>query len=110
MSGRVVAGVVFFAVLLLHLLCLPHQGLTDDDDFYAPAGIRYAAWVGEVFKHPSAALSQHDIDAAFTLNHEHPPLAKLVFGASSALWHQGLGVLGVLDAARAGTAFFAALL
>ena len=110
MSSRVVAAVVFVGVFVLHLLCLPQQGLTDDDDFYAPAGIRTASWLGDVFTTPSTALSQAGTDAAFTLNHEHPPFAKLVFGLSSALFHDGLGVLGALDGARAGTALFAALL
>ncbi len=110
MSTRVAAAVVFAAVFALHLLCLPQQGLTDDDDFYAPAGIRCARWVGEVFTQPTTALAQPGIDAAFTLNHEHPPLAKLVFGASWALFHRGLGILGALDGARAGCALFAAVL
>ena len=38
----VVAGAVAAIVVVLHLLCLPSQAITDDDDFYAPAGIRAA--------------------------------------------------------------------
>ncbi|MDP2343194.1 MAG: phospholipid carrier-dependent glycosyltransferase [Deltaproteobacteria bacterium] len=109
-TERVAAGVVFVFVFLLHVFLLPQQGLTDDDDFYAPAGIRYAGWVGDVLTQPTTALSQSAIDAAFTLNHEHPPFAKLVFGLTHAVLHRGLGVLGSLDGARAGNALFAAVL
>ncbi len=103
------AVVVFVAVFALHLVCIPFQGLTDDDDFYAPAGIRYAGWLVDVVTDPTAALSQERIDAAFTVNHEHPPLAKMVFGLSQLVFHEGLGWLGVLDGARAGNALLVAL-
>lgn len=99
--------VVTFA---LHAALLPAQGLTDDDDFYAPAGIRYAAWLGDVVTEPGHALSRAAVDAAFQLNHEHPPLAKIVFGLGHALFHDALGVTGSLDGARLGSALFAAIL
>jgi 4-amino-4-deoxy-L-arabinose transferase-like glycosyltransferase len=106
----VVAAVVAIVVFVVHLITLPAQGLTDDDDFYAPAGMRYAQWVGDVFTEPSRALTAAGIDAAFSPNHEHPPFAKFVFGAAHAVFHDTLGVLGSLDAARAGNALFAAVL
>ena len=109
-AGRVAAVVVAAIVFCVHLLTLPSEGLTDDDDFYAPAGMRYAQWVGDVVTEPSRALTAAGIDAAFSPNHEHPPFAKFVFGATHAVFHDGLGVLGSLDAARAGTALFAAVL
>jgi hypothetical protein len=113
-TGRVVpvvvAVVVAAVVFGVHLLTLKAQGLTDDDDFYAPAGMRYAQWVGDVFADPARALTAAGIDAAFSPNHEHPPFAKFVFGAAHGVLHEGLGVLGALDAARAGTALFAAVL
>ena len=106
----VVAGAVAAIVVVLHLLCLPSQAITDDDDFYAPAGIRAADWLGEVLTSPTAALSKTGIDAAFAINHEHPPLAKVVFGLSHWLWHDVVGVLGSLDGARAGTVLLVGLL
>lgn len=96
-------------VFVLHALCIPAQGLTDDDDFYAPAGVRYAAWLGDVVTHPTTALTTEAIDAAFTANHEHPPFAKFVFGVSSGFFHDVVGAFSVLDGARCGNALFAAV-
>ena len=101
---------IFVAVFALHAANIPGQGLTDDDDFYAPAGIRYAQWLGQAVTAPTTAFAQESIDAAFTLNHEHPPVAKFVFGLCHAVFHQALGVTSSLDGARLGNAFFAALL
>jgi 4-amino-4-deoxy-L-arabinose transferase-like glycosyltransferase len=104
----VVAVVVGVLVFALHALCLPQQALTDDDDFYAPAGIRYADWLVELFTSPSTALSTVGIDAGFGLNHEHPPFAKYVFGLAH---HVGVHLgFGSLDAARLGTAAFVGVL
>lgn len=104
------ALLAFVVTLALHALCIPSQGLTDDDDFYATAGIRYADWLGDVVMQPAKAMERHNVDKAFELNHEHPPLAKFVFGVAHALFHSATGAMRELDAARMGTAFFAALL
>jgi hypothetical protein len=109
-SRRAAALIVLLATFALHAALIPAQGLTDDDDFYAPAGIRYAGWLGDLLASPGAALSRAAVDVAFKTNHEHPPLAKLVFGATHAIAHEWLGVVGALDGARLGTALFAALL
>jgi 4-amino-4-deoxy-L-arabinose transferase-like glycosyltransferase len=109
MSTRKISAAIFVGVLLLHALLLPRQGLTDDDDFYAPAGIQYVAWLGELVTHPGEALTRAHIDAAFSPNHEHPPLAKIVMGVASALTSSFLPIYGALDGARFGTAFLAAL-
>ena len=106
----VVLVMAFFGTWILHLALNPAQGLTDDDDFYAPAGVRYAAWLGAALTDPPRAWNRSAIDAAFTANHEHPPLAKFVFGVTHAVFHDALGIFGSLDGARAGTALFAALM
>jgi hypothetical protein len=93
-------------VLVVHLLCLPHQAITDDDDFYAPAGIRAADWLVEVVTSPTTALSRTGIDAAFAINHEHPPFAKFVFGVAHHVFHGILGAFHALDGARVGTVLF----
>lgn len=100
------ATALSLVVLVVHLLCLPHQALTDDDDFYAPAGIRAADWLVELFTSPTAALSRTGIDAAFAINHEHPPFAKFVFGVAHHVFHDGLGLFHALDGARVGTVLF----
>ncbi len=104
-SRAACAALIFLATFALHAALLPSQGLTDDDDFYAPAGISYAHWLGEVFTAPATAFSRGGVDAAFRANHEHPPVAKVVFGVAHAVAH---GAFGDLDAARLGCAAFAA--
>ncbi|HEY4223050.1 MAG TPA: hypothetical protein VGO62_16950 [Myxococcota bacterium] len=103
-----VAIAAFAFALLFHAAQIPSQGLTDDDDFYAPAGIRYAEWLSDAVTHPSLAFTQASIESAFKLNHEHPPGAKIVFGVAHALG-RAIG-FGDLDAARLGCALFAAAL
>jgi 4-amino-4-deoxy-L-arabinose transferase-like glycosyltransferase len=109
-KGGLAALLTFAAALTLLLSLLPAQGLTDDDDFYAPAGISYASWLGEALMSPGEAFSRAAIDRAFKPNHEHPPFAKYVIGVAHGLTHRGLGLFGSLDGARAGVAFLCALL
>jgi hypothetical protein len=97
------------AVFLLHALSVPTQGITDDDDFYAPAGIRMFAWCRRALTSLSA-WDRGAIDAAFQQNHEHPPFAKAVFGAMSWLLSDVLHVCGALDGARFGCVLFASVL
>ena len=94
------------------ILCnlIPAQGLTDDDDFYAPAGISYFNWFQDLVTQPSHALEQVHIDRAFKINREHPPMAKWSIGFFEWFLHQKLGLLKSLDGARAGVSFLAALL
>ncbi len=95
------AGVLF--------VCLPQQGLTDDDDFYAPAGESYAGWLGDAVTTPGKAFSKDAVSRAFKPNHEHPTFAKFVMGVSQAVTTK-LGLFGRLDGARAGVALMCALL
>ena len=93
--------------LVVQLAGLSTVGLTDDDDFYVPAGISYAAWLGRAATFEPQAWTRAGIDAAFTINHEHPPVAKYVFGLS----HFALnGMLGPTDSARVGTVLFSTLI
>ena len=98
--------VVFFTLCWL----IPAQGLTDDDDFYAPAGISYFSWFQDFLSDPGDASEAKNIQKSFRINKEHPPMAKWSIGFFEWLLHQKLSWLGSLDAARAGVAFFAALL
>lgn len=102
--------IVFFVVLFSLGAMLPSQGLTDDDDFYAPAGIRYAGWLGDALTSPGQAFSKPAIDQAFRVNREHPPLAKYVIGIAHTVTSKWLSIYADLDGARFGVAFFCALL
>lgn len=108
--ARLGAPVAFALTFTALAALLPAQGLTDDDDFYAPAGIRYARWLGDAITEPGRALSEAAVTAAFKVNSEHPPLAKVVFGLSHALFHEALGLTGALDGARMGAALLGALI
>jgi hypothetical protein len=55
-------------------------GLGRDEGIYVDAAQRYAGWLELLYKTPAAALERAAIDAAFSANHEHPPLLKLLFG------------------------------
>jgi 4-amino-4-deoxy-L-arabinose transferase-like glycosyltransferase len=92
--------------LVLQLAALPQAALTDDDDFYIPAGISYAEWLGKVVRF-DGAFQRESIDRAFEPNHEHPPLAKYVFGLCHFAFR---GWLGPTDSARVGTVLFSTLL
>lgn len=98
---RWVAGLAAI-YLALHLVALSSAPLTDDDDFYIPAGASYAAWLGKLFG-PGEALSRKAVDAAFEINHEHPPFAKYVFGVSGAALG---GWLGPVAGPRFGSSVF----
>lgn len=109
-KANMLALVLGISVFLLLCWLIPAQGLTDDDDFYAPAGIAYFSWFQDFLTDPGQAIESKSIHRAFKVNKEHPPMAKWSIGFFEWLLHQKLAVLGSLDAARAGVAFFAALL
>lgn len=109
-GGRLAAILTFVAALLALGAMLPAQGLTDDDDFYAPAGIRYAGWLGKAVTSPGEAFSQAGVDRAFKINNEHPPFAKMVIGAAHFVTSRWLPIYADLDGARFGVALLCALL
>lgn len=100
------AGLILLAYFVAGALFLPRVGLTDDDDFYMPAGIAYADWLGDALRHPSQAFSEPAIREAFRPNHEHPPVAKYVFGITHAAFK---GWLGEIGSARLGAWLFSTL-
>jgi hypothetical protein len=68
------------AYIVLLLATADSLGLARDEGMYVDAGQRYAGWLELLVKAPGEALTRERIDAAFTANHEHPPLLKLLFG------------------------------
>jgi len=107
MSTKRWFAVVLLTYFFVQLAGLKSQPLTDDDDFYIPAGISYARWLGDVVTLDTDAWNKTRIDAAFKINREHPPLAKYVFGLS----HFALrGLAGPSDSARIGTVLFSTLI
>ncbi|MEM7676708.1 MAG: glycosyltransferase family 39 protein [Myxococcota bacterium] len=103
---RKAASALIILYFVAQMIGLPAMGLTDDDDFYIPAGISYAQWLGQALTLDGRAWTQAGIDAAFKHNHEHPPVAKYVFGICHFVFR---GVLGPTDGARVGTVLFSTL-
>ena len=89
---------------------LPDIGLTDDADAYLTAAVHYARWSERLVKGDCSSLRREEVDAAWRHNAEHPPLAKLVMGATWWLFHSKLGWLGEVTAARLGTVALSTLL
>ena len=102
-TAPAIAAAFVALYLVVQLAGLTTVGLTDDDDFYIPAGISYAGWLGRAATFEPRAWTRAGIDEAFLPNHEHPPLAKYVFGVC----HFALrGWLGPTDSARVGAVLF----
>ncbi len=94
-------------------------GFVRDEADYFAAGQSYAAWVEDAVHaaaagHPLAALSDRAIVARYELNHEHPALAKTLFGLSHLLlsekWHVLRDAAGYRMPAWALSGFLSALL
>ena len=78
--------------------------LTDDAYEYLGAAQAYKAWYLNAWQTVAAghgdAFRQAVIDRHFQVNHVHPPVAKALMGAGIALFHDKLGWLDEIDAAR----------
>jgi hypothetical protein len=72
-------GVVYVALLLATASSL---GYARDEGFYFHAAERYASWFSLLLRAPTEALERPTIDGAFSINREHPVLAKSLFALS----------------------------
>ena len=99
--------VVLFALSLIAVAVTANDyGPTYDEPHYASAGVRYAEWWARVFRGDLAAFGSEDIEAAWSLNHEHPPLQKCSSGFAQR-WFGG--ALPGLAALRSPSALWFAL-
>jgi 4-amino-4-deoxy-L-arabinose transferase-like glycosyltransferase len=80
--------------------------LTDDAGFYLAAAQTYKAWCAEAWRTLRGgggdAFRAEVIDRHFVENWVHPPVAKFVLASGIALFHDGLGWLDEIEAARIG--------
>ena len=111
------AALAVGAYFVVQLMGLPGIGLTDDDDFYIPAGRTYAQWFSKAVKGPFtgdlSAWTRQGVAAAWTCgncNREHPPLAKWAIGAGVHLLTDTLGVLPDYQSGRLGIVLLSTLL
>jgi hypothetical protein len=63
-------------------------GFPRDEGVYFRAAVGYVRWWRLLLEHSGDALRQSTIDAAWSDNHEHPPLMKTLFGVSWWLLHE----------------------
>jgi 4-amino-4-deoxy-L-arabinose transferase-like glycosyltransferase len=96
------------ATLAVAALTAPAQGIGRDEGVYLVAAESYAAFPGAVVRAPTQALAL--ADRHFAANHEHPPLAKEVYGVTHALLADALRLTSHLEGFRFGAFLFAALL
>ena len=95
------------ATLAVAAASAPSQGIGRDESVYLVAAESYAQFWGELVRSPSRALA--GLDRSFAVNHEHPALAKEVYGLAHALL-AGSGLTSHLEGFRFGAFAFAALL
>jgi hypothetical protein len=85
-----VLGVACFAVLVATQRI---EGVSRDEAYYFKAGEQYFGWFGGLWDNlragrPGRSFARADIDRHFSYNHEHPPVAKVLFGFSWRLFHK----------------------
>ena len=108
-TGRHRAGLAWaLGVLVVAAWTSPAVGISRDESVYFYAAESYATWWGRFLRSPGAAVAE--ADRFFGANHEHPPLAKTVYGLTHASLSQGLGVASHRAGFRAGAFLFAAAL
>ena len=86
----------------------PGQGIGRDEGVYLAAAESYASFWSEAARSPARALA--DADRRFAVNHEHPALAKEIYGASHALLAGALHWTSHLQGFRAGAFLMAGAL
>jgi hypothetical protein len=96
-----VAGATLGALYVAWLLATAGTlGFARDEGFYFRAARQYSRWYDLLFAGKHGAFEQGTIDSIFSNNHEHPPLAKSLFGLSWEYLHERLHIF-----AQASTAF-----
>ena len=85
-----VLGVATFAVLVA---AQRTEGVSRDEAYYFKAGEQYFGWFSGLCDNLRAgklgrSFAAPDIARHFSYNHEHPPVAKVLFGFSWRIFHQ----------------------
>jgi hypothetical protein len=94
--GDALIAVAFAAAYVALLLStVGDLGYARDEGFYFVAANRYAAWFQQLFAGPRAALDQKVVDAAWSMNHEHPSLIKSLFALSNLVLQKRLGLFAM---------------
>lgn len=73
-------GALFLLSFLAIVVTANDYGPTYDEPHYASAGVEYAEWWARAFRLDTGAFRGEEIERAWRLNHEHPPLQKCSSG------------------------------
>jgi 4-amino-4-deoxy-L-arabinose transferase-like glycosyltransferase len=85
---QLVGAAIAFVYAALLVASAHSLGFTRDETFYFRAASSYWGWWYGVFEHGLSWIDRHNIDAAFSDNHEHPALMKTLFGFSHWLFYE----------------------
>lgn len=99
MSPRLLAALIFVAVLALLMLSNSLYGTTYDEPIYAGKALAAAQWLGYLFQSPADAVSAETIRQSWDAKDQHPGFYKLLAGVSAVT----LGTLTPASALRVGT-------
>ncbi|WP_437786352.1 ArnT family glycosyltransferase [Sorangium sp. So ce1097] len=83
------------AYVALLLATAGDLGYSRDEGFYFVAANRYGAWFQALLEAPRVALAPAAVDAAWSVNHEHPGLIKSLFALSNLLLQKRLGLFAM---------------
>ncbi|WP_438030489.1 ArnT family glycosyltransferase [Sorangium sp. So ce233] len=83
------------AYVALLLATAGDLGYARDEGFYFHAANRYGAWFQALLDAPRAALDPAAVDAAWSVNHEHPGLIKSLFALSNLFLQKRLGLFAM---------------
>lgn len=95
---KITATVISLFCCFIVGFTLNQYGITWDEGSYILAGEAYTQWLEKP--------SSHSIDKYWKINHEHPPLYKIVGGISSHLLFKKLGLMDRVAAFRISTLLF----
>jgi len=73
------------------LATMSSLGYARDEGFYFYAAEHYAKWFEMLWATPARALDRAVLDYHWSVNHEHPPLMKVLFALAHAVLHERLG-------------------
>lgn len=110
-------GLALAVLTVLGIVILQRdEGIARDETIYIANGAHYADFWWQKLVHPLTPETAEDITRTWggpqptDNNREHPPLMKTLFGISQRIFHDKLGVLPELTAARLPSAILAGVL
>ena len=108
--GAQLARLLAFATFAVLFATQAQVGFTRDEGYYFAAAASYEEWLLLFLRAPLQAASAGATERFWSVNWEHPPLAKLLFATSHLVFTRWLGLLPDAAAWRLPAAAFGGLL